>query len=1413
MDQQKKTTYHPQQLTRHQKLERRRLLNADFNLIGGQFELSNFVDTSSDPNLVTFSQSASAPEIYQVSLADGVFNFGGTGAVPSGITGDGTNLLTLDTDVSAITSILASSTTGDSFDIEFGTSFDFTGDITIEQSGGGVNFGTISQQMGAEFTHLGTLDITGVDEVNLNEADNDFDNVRIEATDNITLVDTDDIDLEAVQSAMGAVDVMAGGNVQVDGAVDAGTSIDINASAGNVQVDGFVDAGTSIDIDASAGNVQVDDSITANGTVDIDAGGDIDLLSVTSFGDAVDLMAGGNVQVDGFVSASGTVDIDAGGDIDLLNAQSGGDAVDLMAASNVTVGAVTAFTTIDVTAGGSILDSDNDLAVDFTAGGQITLLAVDDVGGSVVSGDQKLEFAAGSVVDATSDTGNVELRGLGDITLVDVEATAGAVDVMAAGDVTVGSVTAGTTVDVTAGGSINDSDDDLAVDFTAGGQITLSANAEVGGEVPSGSSVDADEKLEFAAGSVVDATSTTGNVELRGLGDITLVDVEATAGAVDVMAAGDVIVGDVTAVDNVDITSENGDIIMSDSSAINAAGGEITLTAEGDITLGSLTTTNSETAVTIITNTGSVLDGGDTSVDISAVNGDVVIRSGDNVGLEGAVDFFKVDAASIDAIEVSSSRLDIEAAGSIAINQLNPMSEIVNFQASTAFFNSDGDLEISDAAPTVTNLALFVGGTLSLPSTLTVAGNLRIESDAILADDGSIDLTSMNGEVLVRSSNSLTINSIDADNGTANVISDDDVTLTGSLEAENVFVGAGADGTGTITLDGNIAADQVSLQSSNGVTQDSGIIATDDLLLSGGGSFDLTANNSFSNLAADIDGDLDIINDSAINITDLSFTSASDCIEVTISGVNVDAAGSLAGDFNATTTNADITQDAAVTVEGTTTLDAGTGDIILNGADRSVERTGSSEDTTDCTTTGHGQNDNDFGRIVADGSTVEIVDVNDLEVGGITAVEDVFLRAGDTGLSSGTLTLDGNVTTSDPAGQVLLQSDGGVTQDSGGVTTNELLLGGDDLSEEGAGAFNLNGPNQVNVLAASLDDSLLFTNTTDLKIDSVDYLSDAGTSETHAGITTSNDDVNLLVDGNLTIQQTIDLGTGDLLLDVEGDASQIATGTIDAGGLALQVEGVTVLNVNNDIGVLAVDNNGATQVNTSNDLKIGEVDANGVTITGVTTSDDDVKLTAGGNLTLEAASVLGEGDLFLDVDGDVSQIAAGTIDAAGLGLQVDGETILNESNDVDFLAVNNNGATQFTDINDLKVGTVTIEAVSADRAMLDMNGMIETDEVSLVGVTTSNDDVKLTADGNLTLEAASVLGEGDLFLDVDGDVSQIAAGTINAAGLGLQVDGETILNESNDIDFLAANNNGATQFTDINDLKVGAVTILSLIHI
>ena len=57
---------------------------------------------------------------------------------------------------------------------------------------------------------------------------------------------------------------------------------------------------------------------------------------------------------------------------------------------------------------------------------------------------------------------------------------------------------------------------------------------------------------------------------------------------------------------------ESGAIVMADGALINAGSGTIVLTADEDITVGGLTTTNnSNTAVSLTTREGGILDGGE----------------------------------------------------------------------------------------------------------------------------------------------------------------------------------------------------------------------------------------------------------------------------------------------------------------------------------------------------------------------------------------------------------------------------------------------------------------------------------------------------------------------------------------------------------------------------------------------------------------------------------------------------------------------------------------------------------------------------------------------------------------------------------------------------------------------------------
>ena len=109
----------------HVKLEPRRLLNADFDLMGGALLLDNFVDSNFNPidNQVTVTQ---AGMIYSFVLDDGVWSGDDTAAE---ITGDGTNTLLIDISLGALSSIVMNSSTADQFDIEFGD-FDFAGPLS-----------------------------------------------------------------------------------------------------------------------------------------------------------------------------------------------------------------------------------------------------------------------------------------------------------------------------------------------------------------------------------------------------------------------------------------------------------------------------------------------------------------------------------------------------------------------------------------------------------------------------------------------------------------------------------------------------------------------------------------------------------------------------------------------------------------------------------------------------------------------------------------------------------------------------------------------------------------------------------------------------------------------------------------------------------------------------------------------------------------------------------------------------------------------------------------------------------------------------------------------------------------------------------------------------------------------------------
>ncbi|MBI1346897.1 hypothetical protein GC163_11480 [bacterium] len=416
-------------------------------------------------------------------------------------------------------------------------------------------------------------------------------------------------------------------------------------------------------------------------------------------------------------------------------------------------------------------------------------------------------------------------------------------------------------------------------------------------------------------------------------------------------------------------------------------------------------------------------------------------------------------------------------------------------------------------------------------------------------------------------------------------------------------------------------------------------------------------------------------------------------------------------------------------------------------------------------------------------------------------------------ITGGLLTL--GVTGEDIAagnGTVVINTQGGFTESTGSViTANQLLF-------LGTGIFTADQSNDVNALAANIDGTLTFRDVDDLVIGTVN---NTVAMTTTSGITTANDDVKITtVNGNLTIgdnvgtagQDDINLGTGDLTLNVTGAVTQLAGDAILANGLLLFGTGTVTLNeTTNNIGTLAASYDGAIAYTDSNALVIGTVTDNptSVTASGISTSNDDVKLTVlAGGLTIGDAVGsagqddinLGTGDLTLNVVGNVTQLANDVITASGLQLLGSGTVTLNESNNnVATLAANYNGTIAYSDSNTLVIGTVTDGTVG----------------VTTSGITTSNDDVKLTVlAGGLNIgdtvgtngQDDINLGTGDLTLNIVGNVTQSSGDVILAGGLQLLGTGVVTLNQSgNNVATLAANYNGTIAYTDANGLIIGTV--------
>jgi filamentous hemagglutinin family protein len=225
----------------------------------------------------------------------------------------------------------------------------------------------------------------------------------------------------------------------------------------------------------------------------------------------------------------------------------------------------------------------------------------------------------------------------------------------------------------------------------------------------------------------------------------------------------------------------------------------------------------------------------------------------------------------------------------------------------------------------------------------------------------------------------------------------------------------------------------------------------------------------------------------------------------------------------------------------------------------------------------------------------------------------------------------------------------------------------------------------------------------------------------------------------------------------------VATGITANGLLLLGTGSYTLSNAANNVVTLAAGapGSGATSPSSivyvdTGALAVGTVDG----VAGVTTNGGDVTLDTGA-LTITQAINLGAtgGVLRLDVDG-VTQSGAGVITANALGLLANGAVTLNLSNDVNTLALDQNGnfASAFTGVGGYDVGAVTGTATWNANAAL--NGI----DTAGTLVTLTAPTGAVTQSQVVTAPSLELLGAGSFDLGTQNNaITTLAANLTGAA--------------------------------------------------
>ncbi|MFN0054364.1 MAG: beta strand repeat-containing protein [Planctomycetales bacterium] len=966
---------------------------------------------------------------------------------------------------------------------------------------------------------------------------------------------------DGVQSLDGDVLLNAQGPLTINSAIGAGTGTTRLVAAGDIT-------------QAAAGTITVaslgvrQESAASGNIILTNAGNDVNTLAAFNaasggelrFQDADELTIGAVApsadalfaDTVGVTTNNGDVLLDAYGSLTINETLAAGTGTArLVADGEITQGASGTITAASLgirqqsTAAGNIIltNSGNDVntlaAFNAAVGGEVRFQDADDLTIGAVAASADALFA--QTTGVSTNNGDVLLDVHGPLTINNnVGAGTGTARLVAVGDITQGvsgTITAaslGVRQESVAGGNIilTNADNDL--------NTLAASNAASGGEVwfqdaddLTIGSVSVSSDALFA--STTGVSTDNGNVQLNANGGLTINEaIAAGTGTARLVAKGDISQGASGAITAASLgvrqeSAVGGNVILTNAAndvntlaAFNAAtGGEMRFQDADDLTFGAVAASADALFAT--------------TMGVATNNGDLLLDAHGPLTINNAL-----AAGTGTARIVAQGDITQAAAGTITAASLGVRQESV----------AGGNVILTNSGNDVNTLAAFnaaSGGEVRFQDAddLTI-GSVSASVDALFADTAGVSTN--NGDLLLDAHGSLTINSsIAAGTATARFVAEGNIT-------QGVV--------GTITV------------ATLGVRQES---------VAGGNIVLANAGNAVETLAA-----FNAFPGGAVRYLDAD--------DLSVGAVSASADGLFAVTHGVRSTNGAVELTAGGTLSVDRPVFSGTGPATLTADSQALNTTVEGQIVT--------LQNLRAGRLIDLGTENPLtLSLTDIEIDRVTAAT---LRIGrNDPLSAGEIAVSDQIT---PAAspELHLRTGAGVHAEGGGAIRNPAL------AISAGGWVSLPNANDVAMLAAVTS---------------------------NPGQRFHFHDVNDLVIGQVDGVVGLAQPDGDVILQVEGGATQQPGAAIRSDGLALTGAGTfTLTDPTNDVATLAAQTDGPINYRDANDLEVGTV----VGTVGITTPGAAVSLRSHGSMTLSQEIVVPGGEVFLQSD------AEGIVDGNGL---------------------------------------------------------------------------------------------------------------------------------------------------------------------